>query len=109
MSASGSLYAVGHGVYQRVGNSWKNLQAVELTYYGVAGTADDNFFVTGSSFQEGIFYGVVYHYNGVDWFQFNNFLLPDVILYNVWTDGREVFAVGNTTGFPQVSIVLHGK
>jgi len=109
MSPSGSLYAVGHGVYRRVGNSWQQLFGDELNTFGIAGSEDNNMFIVGAGFRNGLYYGVVHHYNGSAWFQFDNFLLPDVILYDVWTDGREVFAVGNTTRFPQVSIVVHGK
>lgn len=108
MSPSGSFYTIGHGVYQRVGNFWKRLFEDELNTFGIDGTGDNNLFTVGAEFREGIYHGVTYHYNGSDWFRLA-LSLPDVILYDVWTDGREVFAVGITNSFPQVSIVLHGR
>jgi hypothetical protein len=89
--------------------SFKKPRTIQVNTFGIAGTDDNNLFIVGAGFRDGLYYGVVHHYNGSDWFQFSNLALIDVILYDVWTDGREVFAVGNTTRFPQVSIVVHGK
>lgn len=109
VSPSGSLYAVGFGAHRLVGNSWQNLQMDTFTAGDITGTADDNFFVVGGSFQQNSFHGVVYHYNGSNWHKFTNLQIPQLILNAVWTDGKEIFAVGYTDGFPQVSIVVHGK
>ena len=109
VSPSGSLYAVGNGAHRRNGNTWQSLQLGDFSAADITGLADDNIIVVGSSYQDNIFHGVVYHYNGSNWHKFTNLKLPNLILNAVWTDGKEVFAVGYTGGFPQVSIVVHGK
>lgn len=110
VSPSGSLYAVGFGAHRRMGNSWQNLHLDDISAADITGTSDDNIFVAGSVFQDNTFYGSIYHYNGSNWHKFTNLNLPNLILNAVWTNGKEVFAVGYTFGvFPQVSIVVHGK
>jgi len=109
MSPSGRLYASGHGgAYLRQGASWQTI----LTGFAgsrIHGTGDDNLYVLGISGSESGIMGAVYHYNGVDWFRFENLLLSDVLYLGIWTDGREVFIVGYTLGFPQKTVVLHGR
>ncbi|MBI3788983.1 MAG: hypothetical protein HY276_12105 [Ignavibacteriales bacterium] len=68
----------------------------------IAGTSDENIFVVGHR-------GTVLHYNGRDWYQFNQFATPDMVLWGVWTDGKEVFVVGFTASVPQKTLILHGK
>jgi len=107
MSPSGTLYAIGDGVYKRVGTTWQTMQLDALRSIGIFGIGDDNLFVVGRS--GAALFGEVYHYNGRDWFQVESARLPKTPYYGVWTDGREAFVVGVTNDFPQKTIILHGK
>jgi len=103
VSPSNTLYAVGHGVYRRVGGSWLTLHLDNaIAWISIGGTSDDNFFVVGRSVKG----GEVYHYNGTDWFQFKELQFADAFYNGVWTDGRETFIVGLIEGG---TIVVHGK
>lgn len=108
VSPSGTLYATGYGVHKRVGTSWM-MVLDGITTTEIDGMGDDNFFAVGSSPLGGLS-GEVYHYNGADWYQFKNLQLPSVQYWGVWTDGKEAFVIGVTFGgYPQKTIILHGK
>jgi len=52
---------------------------------------------------------LVYHWDGNNWLEIKlpEGLVPtEVLLYDVWTNGREAFIVGNNGA---VTYVLHGK
>ena len=104
MSPSGTLYAIGETTYQCQGSAWtKFLEwSTSLHAHSIHGTSDNNLFAVGSL--AGV--GTVLHYNGRDWYSFNDVKLPDVTYYDVWTDGKEVFVSG---WGGNISIVLHGK
>ena len=105
MSPSGKLYATGRAVYRREGDSWVTLIDGSATgsTYDIYGTSDNDLFIVGKSVNGD---GAVHHYNGSDWFFYENLENPNFIYYRVWTDGEEVFVTGRA--YPQ-SIVLHGK
>ena len=106
MSPSGNLYSIGETTYKRQGGTWsKFLDWHTLDAYRIDGTSDDNLFAVGQA-PGNIVRGAVMHYNGSDWFSYKETEIPGAIYYDVWTDGKEVFVVGNI-GF--TSIVLHGK
>jgi len=107
MSPSKNLYVSGQSVHKRQNGTWnKTLDGFNTLYsIGIYGTDDDNIFVVGRSNVEP-YPGAIYHYNGNDWFNFQNLNIPGFVYAEVWTDGREVFVVGGTG---QKSIVLHGK
>lgn len=90
------LYRGGWGVDLLQGDTWKNLMQAPLTK-GIHGSAEDNIFAVGSG---------VYHWNGTDWYSFPNLPFTEFVMWKVWTDGREVFVVGNDGS---KSYVLHGK
>jgi hypothetical protein len=107
MSSSGTLYAIGDGVFKQVGTIWQTMQLDALRSIDIFGIGDDNLFVVGRSGAE--IFGEVYHYNGRDWFQIKSARLPKVFYLGIWTDGREAFVVGVTNDFPQKTIILHGN
>jgi len=92
----GKLYRTGAGIGYWSPLGWNYLNLYGFTR-GIYGVSDDNLFAVGSS---------VWHWNGVDWYEFTN--LPSVSFskYKVWTDGREAFVVG-TDG--SNTYVLHGR
>ena len=106
MSPSGTLYSIGETTYKRQGNTWtKILDWHTLEAFEITGTDDDNLFAVGIGKPPGDL-GAVMHYNGSNWFSYKETEIPGAIFYDVWTDGKEVFVVGNI-GY--TSIVLHGK
>jgi photosystem II stability/assembly factor-like uncharacterized protein len=68
----------------------------------MTGTSDNNIFVVGHL-------GTVLHYNGVDWYQYEQFADLNKVLSSVWTDGKEVMIVGETATYPQKTLILHGR
>jgi len=111
MSPSGNLYLAGSIVYQRIGNSWRKLlDNSAVTANAVYGSGNDNIFVVGFTVSEGYVSGRVYHHNAIDCLEVSQLSLRNVIYGGVWTDGKEVFITGITfDGYPQKTIVLHGK
>ena len=111
MSPSGTLYAAGEAVYQKQGETWnKILDGYKEDFFArsIYGVADDNFFVVGKG-GPGI-NSVAYHYNGKSWHRFSNIFFPNTTFTDVWTDGREVFILGDVSlSRGDMPIVLHGK
>jgi hypothetical protein len=108
VSSSATLYATGDGVWRRQGTGWEELHsALVMRSRAIDGT-DANLFVVGTSGVNGLS-GEVYHYNGTDWFHFEQLQLTDVLYQSVWVGDSDVFLVGNTFNFPQVTLILHGQ
>ena len=59
----------------------------------VAGTSENNMSAVG-------IFGVIWHYNGVDWYQFNEINYSDLDYHFVWTEGNEVFVMEYTRNYP---------
>ncbi|MGA2624142.1 MAG: hypothetical protein ABSF91_09835 [Bacteroidota bacterium] len=102
----GKLYSVGEGVYEWNQNQWISIFDSNISLIDIFGTSENNIFVVGQ-------FGKIYHYNGTDWFQFTQFPPASISLttewfFGVWTDGQEVFIVGQDAN-GRNSIVLHGK
>lgn len=106
---NGNLYETGElGFYKWNGNSWFNLLPEMITTYGVVGMSEKSIFVVGTKSNNGL----VYHYNGNDFYLFEKLHLPNVSFYDAWTDGKEVFILGtNIFDFNSTlkTIILHGK
>lgn len=107
MSQSGTLYSTGDRLVSRWdGISWETLLERDLLFRGISGTGDDNIFVVGQGFG---YVPVVFHYNGIDWYEYPDFDTQESSLWDVWTDGREVFITGEM-GFDTIrTIILHGR
>lgn len=102
VSPSGALYSCGGNVHMWNGTTWQKLFDHSSYLAGIAGSSDSNIFVVGH-------FGAVLHFNGKDWHQFQQFANPNESFEAVWTDGKEVIIIGTTSGFPQKTIILHGK
>jgi hypothetical protein len=103
-SPEGTLWAVGYGVHKRRGDTWESMYP-ELYVHGITGTSDNNLFVVGR-------YGTtarIFHFDGIDWYLYDQVQVPDAIFYDCWTDGIALFVVGALDGFPTKSIVLQGQ
>lgn len=98
--APNRLFSVGDGVFERKGNRWENVLSTSQVIRRIRGTGPNNMFAVGR--------GMVYHYNGIDWFLYTQSSDASILYSGVWTDGREVFVVGYTSGGYK-TVVLHGK
>ena len=107
MSPSGTLYSIGSLILSRWdGKNWETLLEDEFLFAGISGTGDDNIFVVGQGFG---YIPKIFHYDGIDWYEFPDFDNHEGSLVDVWTDGREVFITG-ITGFDTTrTIILHGR
>jgi hypothetical protein len=96
------LFSVGSGVFKSTSGGWMRIFGNRSTgFTDMSGPQPDDFFAVGV-------YGLVYHYNGRDWFQFSRFMSNDVHFYGCWYDASEVFIVG-TDGGGFKTFVLHGR
>jgi hypothetical protein len=102
ISPSGTLYSCGRGIHRWNGSQWEMLFDHSNFLSRITGTSDNNIFVVGHL-------GTILHYNGRDWYQYQQFADPNNVLWGVWTDGREVFVVGFTAAYPQKTLIFHGK
>jgi len=97
------VYIASDFVFRFDGLKWKRLEVPNKLYNmgGVEGSAFNDVFVVGS-------FGVVLHWNGATWRQYEDLLRPDGgrLLRRIWTDGREVFIVGSSA---IEGVILHGK
>ena len=99
-----SLYSVSQGVFKKRGDSWERVLNTGSPFYGVFGSSSSNIFAVGMRSQ-------VYHFNGTDWFRFPQFKGEDRFFSSLWTDGEQVFVVGNVigAGYATITLILHGK
>lgn len=105
MSPSGTLYKTSYdGVHQRINDQWEAISE-DMSCFGIHGTADDNIFITADL--DG---GRVFHYNGADWYEYEELHFTDVVYYHIFTIEGEVFVTGRTLGgFPNKTIIWHGR
>jgi len=103
-SNTGALYSGSSEVFKFDGVNWTSIFR-SGNVRKISGTNDNNIFVVGD-------FGLAYHFNGTDWQNIAPMLSKDTrTLYTaVWTDGTEAFiAEQPQTGFPQKTVIWHGK
>ncbi len=99
----GMLYSVGAGVFRWNGSSWTKILAIDEPCTKIFGTSESNLFVT-------TYRSTLLHYNGFEWYRYDNLKFSSIGYVSGWTDGREVFVIGQTFGsYPEKTIVLHGR
>lgn len=105
MSPSGTLYKTSYdGIHQRINDQWEAISE-DMSCFGIHGTADDNIFITADL--DG---GRVFHYNGADWYEYEQLYFTDIRYYHIFTIEEEVFVTGRTLGgFPNRTIIWHGR
>lgn len=114
VSDEGNIYETGQvGFYKWTGSSWTNLLGwFAGSTIGIEATSETNMFIVGrgsSVGPGGKYTGLVFHYNGNNFYLYENLKLDDVIFLDAWSNGSEVFIVGYTLSFPEKTIILHGK
>jgi hypothetical protein len=97
----GALYSAGDGgVFKKSGVGWsKILDSWPYPIYGLGGTRTEHIFAVGES-------ASIYHFNGVDWYKYPQFLQNGVYCSAVWCTETEVFVVG-TDG--NRTFIYHGR
>jgi hypothetical protein len=100
-SPQGKMYSSEYGLYRWDNATWSKIFDSDRPLVRINGSGDDNIFIVGAL-------GTVLHYNGLDWYQYEQFQSPNIIYTGVWTDGKEVFIAGHTYGGHK-SIILHGR
>ncbi len=107
LGLDGNIYSFGSlGAFVLNGNIWEWLININMAF------ALENLFVLNNSYKIAVGNnGYIYFYNGTSWKLLNNLLalLNKCNLEDVWTDGQEVFIVGYTIGWPNNTVVIHGK
>lgn len=95
---NGELYSGGGALFKLISGKWEKI--FDGPNIGpVSGPSPKNLFAVGYG-------GSVYHYNGNDWFQFDQFVSSEFHFSSVWFNGTEVFITGDNG---RKSIILHGK
>ncbi len=97
-SIKGILYSSFNGVYREENGVWVNVLDDGWAWF-LGGNDINNIFAVGGL-------GTIYWYNGSTWKRISVPAIGDTPLYGVWTDGTEVFIVGND-GLK--TYILHGK
>lgn len=111
----GNIYETGDvGFFKWNGSGWDNILGTDLfdgvKIFGIEALSENNMFIVGWSYPSGgKLTGLVYHYNGKDFYLYENLKLDNVDFLDAWSDGKEVFIVGQTFGLPSKTIILHGK
>ena len=83
------------------GNSWTTILN-ERHILDVYGPNSNNMFAVG-------YPGKAFHYNGTDWYEITQLTNPTLRYTGAWFKGEEAFICGYTDGYPEKSIVWHGK
>jgi hypothetical protein len=115
VSEEGNIYETGEvGFFKWNGSGWDNILGTDIfngvTTFGIEALSESNMFIVGWSYPSGgKLTGLVYHYNGKDFYSYENLKLDNAQYLDAWSDGKEVFIVGQTFGLPSKTIILHGK
>ncbi|MGH2569288.1 MAG: hypothetical protein ACRDGA_13200 [Bacteroidota bacterium] len=96
--SAGTTVQTGAGLFKLKSGRWDEVTG-NIRVAKVFGISITNIFGVGTN-------GTVYHYDGFDWYQFEQLRPYQFRLWAGWTDGREVFIVEND-GYK--TVVLHGK
>ncbi|MFA6468039.1 MAG: hypothetical protein WCW35_04015 [Bacteroidota bacterium] len=96
------LYSSGYGgVFQKSDDGWvKVLSTGTENITTIRGNSSNNLFAVGR--------GQIYHFNGVDWFKYEQFSDQNILWYRTWSDGNVVFIIGLTLSGIGKTVVLRG-
>jgi hypothetical protein len=98
---NGICFSAGRGYFTKVGSNWERIYYAEShpVFWDFAAKNENDVIIVGLR-------GLVYHYNGNDWYQFQSLFYPNVDYGGCWRTDKEVFVVG-TDG--NKTVVLHGS
>jgi len=94
-------YTVGQGLFKQAGTAWDQILPPGAGGYfnAVYGRVNSALYVVGDA-------GCVIYMGPTSWYRFDGLTNPSINYYGAWTDGREVFIVGNDG---MKTYILHGK
>ncbi len=95
----GIIYSGGYGLYQFLGNQWKRIFDDNIFIWSIHGNNINDIFAVG-------LFGYIFHYNGVEWHQYLQFMERFIFNAGVWMYGDYVFIIGQPDNY---SVILRGK
>ncbi|MGA3286916.1 MAG: hypothetical protein ABSD46_05800 [Bacteroidota bacterium] len=102
VSPTNRVFSLGPDLYEWNGAAWQTIKHPDNSFLqAIYATGDNNIFVGGT-------YGTLIHYNGTDWYSYDQFKTMDVHFKGIWANEKEVFAIGYTTGGNK-TLVFHGR
>jgi hypothetical protein len=103
ITQSGKVYSYGMGgVFTWDGNSWERIFRYDDIWNIFVKENGEMFVMIGG--------GKVFYYDGVNWKEIDALNNPDIIYTCAWATESEAFIAGITTGgFPQKTVIFHGK
>lgn len=81
----GDLYSASNRLFKKEGSGWKIINDDPLVF-SLGGSSSDNVFCATTN-------GTAYHFNGSDWKKITIKEGFEEAIYDIWTDGTEVFMV----------------
>ncbi|MDA3860614.1 MAG: hypothetical protein PF445_05260 [Melioribacteraceae bacterium] len=103
-SVSNKLYSCGSGgVFEYSRNNWSNIFNSETSITNIDVKKNNEMIIVGT-------FGLIYHYDGIDWKKITAINNNDISYTGITAYEDEAFIIGyHYYGFPQQTIVLHGK
>ncbi len=93
------IYSLAPNITRLLNSQWQTVFSGNVAHMNKS--SDYNMFAVGDG---------IYHYNGINWKKFDQLNVTDRFWFDCYTNGSEVFVVGNDLGvYPQKTIILHGK
>lgn len=106
-TGNGIIYSYGsYGVWKLNinNNQWNQILKRNNFIRGLQGVAE-NYLLATSDF------GLVFFYDGTQWEQITNLISnqDQLQFYDAWTNGEEIFLLGQTNTYPMKTLIFHGK
>lgn len=102
------IYSYGsEGIWEWNNNlkEWTNILRLNYRIKGMYGVSENYLYATSA-------FGQIYFYNGNTWQLIKNIIADqeELDFVNVWTDGQEVFLIGQIiSSYPMKTLIFHGK
>ena len=103
VSTNKELYSTGYGLYKLNNNLWERIYLTQIPITWMSDIGNNDILLTGE-------FGEIYHYNRTDWKKLDQFDNENFVHSASWRDKKEAFIVTQDfSGFPQKTIIWHGK
>jgi len=96
---NGTLYSIGYGLYLFQDKSWIPILNENIGLISIHGNNLNDIFAVG-------LFGYIFHFNGVEWYQYTQFKDRFIDNSGVWMHGDYVFIIGQPDRY---SVILRGK
>ena len=95
----GVIYSGGYGLYTLIEHPWKRILDDNIFVWAIHGINLNDIFAVG-------LFGYIFHYNGVEWYQYHQFNDKFINNKGVWMHDDYVFIIGQPDNY---SVILRGK